>query len=111
MAGEAQFTAQAFGAFAHADEAEVPSKRREDVARFEAMAVVDDAQVELAILGMQFDPDLAGARMLKDVGDGFLRDAQKVLLEFLREAVLRAGDIDMDFDAGAGGPDLRSGVE
>src|SRR5579885_3450859 len=49
--------------------------------------------------------------MLQHVGDGLLGNSQQMLLEFLRKAVLRAGNIDVHLHARSGRPQLRAGVE
>ena len=68
-------------------------------------------QVEAPRLGVQLNPYSGGARMLQSVDDGFLRNAQKVLLHFLRQLLRRTADIDIDFYARTGRPHPRALLE
>jgi hypothetical protein len=106
-----QLAAEAFGALTHAEEAEVTTDRSEGAFLIKPAPVVFDAEVKLASFHMQLDPDPAGGSVLESVGDGLLGDAEQVLLVIVGERPGVAGDVDIDLDAGAGGPQFRAGLE
>ena len=102
-----QFAAQPFGAFAHAEQAEMPANFRERFVLLEALAVVGYAQAQLSRRHLQMNADLARVRMFHRVGDGFLRDAQQMLLGLFGKRAVFAFHIYLNLHRRTRGPLVR----
>ncbi len=100
---EEEEASEEFGPFANAEEAEVSVVLGFGHAlRGEGAAIVADLEVQGAILLQEGKPGAGGGRVLLDVLQGFLGQAEKVGEIFAVEEVDRVGfDADVEGDAGA----------
>ncbi len=76
----------------------------ERVGLLEALAVVGHAHLQLAIVQGELNPNFFRVGMLDGIGDGFLRDAQQVLLHFFGQLAALPFDVDVNLDGRTGGP-------
>src|SRR6202041_2276697 len=90
-----QFASSAAGAGAHSAEAHAAWPRGA-----QALAVIANGETDSIAFGAEADGHAGSGGMARDVGQGFLHDAEQVRFGFIRQTLFEFGSV-LDFDAGA----------